>query len=58
MNKKTWHPGSFRNQEEVWKREQQAAAEQRKVEELQKQMQEERKQDEFHQLAADHGKVQ
>ncbi|MEW5314538.1 MAG: hypothetical protein WDW38_006028 [Sanguina aurantia] len=58
LNKKTWHPGSFRNQEEVWKREQQAAAEQRKVEELQKQMQEERKQDEFHQLAADHGKVQ
>ena len=55
LNKKTWHPGSFRNQEEVWKREQKAEAEERKLEELRKQLVDERKKEEFSQIAHDAG---
>jgi hypothetical protein len=57
LNKKTWHPGSFRNQEEVWKREQQAAAEERKLNEMRKQLEEERKKHEYSQIAHDAGIV-
>jgi hypothetical protein len=57
LNKKTWHPGSFRNQEEVWKREQQAAVEERKLEDLRKQLEDERKKQEFSQIAHDAGIV-
>lgn len=45
----------MQNLEEVWKREQAAAAEQRKLEELRKQYEEERKNAEFTQMAADAG---
>ena len=55
MVQKTWHPASFRNVEEVWKREQAAAAEERKAEELRKQIQEERKRDELSQIAENAG---
>jgi hypothetical protein len=55
LNKKTWHPASFRNVEEVWKREQQAAAEARKAEELRKQIEDERKRSELTQVAEDAG---
>lgn len=55
LNKKTWHPANIKNVEEVWKREQKAEAEKRKVEELQKQLAEERKRDEFSQIAHDAG---
>lgn len=58
LNKKTWHPASYRNVEEKWKREQQAEAEKRKVEELQKQLEDERKKNEFVQLAQDTGHIQ
>jgi hypothetical protein len=55
LNKKPWHPARFSNQEEVWKREQAKAAEERKAEELRKQLEEERKQNEFVQLAESAG---
>lgn len=47
LNKKGWHTGSLRNIENVWKAEQKHEAEQRKLEELRKQIQEERERDEF-----------
>ncbi|KAL6763689.1 hypothetical protein V8C86DRAFT_192422 [Haematococcus lacustris] len=58
LNKKPWHPGRFQNQEEVWKREQKAAAEQKKLEELRQQYEDERKNQEIIQIAQDagHGK--
>jgi N-terminal domain of CBF1 interacting co-repressor CIR len=40
--KKEWHPAIFKNQEEVWKREQAVLAEQKKLETLQKEKAEER----------------
>ncbi|KAH7546929.1 hypothetical protein FEM48_Zijuj01G0252900 [Ziziphus jujuba var. spinosa] len=42
LNKKGWHTGSLRNIENVWKAEQKHDAEQKKLEELRKQIQEER----------------
>ena len=42
LNKKGWHTGGYKNQEEVWKREQEAQREKAKVEELKKQILEER----------------
>ncbi|KAL2920626.1 Pre-mRNA-splicing factor CWC25-like protein [Bienertia sinuspersici] len=47
LNKKGWHTGSLRNIENVWKAEQKHEAEQRKLEELRKQIHEERERDEF-----------
>ncbi|CAA7407884.1 unnamed protein product [Spirodela intermedia] len=47
LNKKGWHTGSLRNIENVWKAEQKHEAEQRKLEELRKQIQEERERAEF-----------
>lgn len=47
-----WHPGSFRNTEKVWKKEQEAAAEDRKLEELRKQLEDEKKANEYVELAA------
>lgn len=55
LNKKTWHPARMQNLEEVWKREQAAAAEQRKLEELRKQYEDERKNAEYTQIAEDAG---
>lgn len=55
LNKKTWHPARPQNLEEVWKREQAAAAEAKKAEELRKQLEEERKRSEFVQMAMDTG---
>jgi hypothetical protein len=55
LNKKTWHPARPQNLEEVWKREQKAAAEAKKAEELRKQLEEERKRSEFVQMAMDTG---
>ncbi|KAK1297658.1 hypothetical protein QJS10_CPB15g01269 [Acorus calamus] len=42
LNKKGWHTGSLRNIENVWKAEQKQEAEQKKLEELRKQIHEER----------------
>jgi len=51
LNKKSWHTGGMRQQEEVWKREQEYAKEQRKLEDLRKQIQEERKREELDEVA-------
>ena len=51
MNKKTWHPGRIQNMEEVWKREQEAAKEQQRMEDLKKQIYEERAREEMNAIA-------
>ncbi|KAF9160119.1 RNA-splicing factor [Actinomortierella ambigua] len=40
--KKSWHPGTFRNQEKVWKQERRAAEEEKKLQQLRKELEEER----------------
>ena len=57
LNKKSWHTGGFKQQEEVWKKEQEYASEQRKLVELQKQIKEERKREELEEVAAASGHV-
>ncbi|KAG9448889.1 hypothetical protein H6P81_008854 [Aristolochia fimbriata] len=57
LNKKGWHTGSLRNIENVWKAEQKHDAEQKKLEELKKQIQEERERAEFRQLQEQAGLV-
>lgn len=57
LNKKGWHTGSLRNIENVWKAEQKHEAEQKKLEELRKQIQEERERSEFRQLQEQAGLV-
>ncbi|CAN4083407.1 unnamed protein product [Withania somnifera] len=57
LNKKGWHTGSLRNIENVWKAEQKHEAEQKKLEELRKQIQEERERFEFRQLQEQAGLV-
>uniref|UniRef100_A0A2P2IPR3 CBF1-interacting co-repressor CIR N-terminal domain-containing protein n=2 Tax=Rhizophora mucronata TaxID=61149 RepID=A0A2P2IPR3_RHIMU len=47
LNKKGWHTGSLRNIENVWKAEQKHESEQKKLEELRKQIQDERERSEF-----------
>ena len=51
LNKKHFHTGSIRNVEEVWKREQKAAREEARLEELQKQIAQERQLEELEQVA-------
>ncbi|MCD7449746.1 hypothetical protein HAX54_001315 [Datura stramonium] len=51
LNKKGWHTGSLRNIENVWKAEQKHEAEQKKLEELRKQIHEERERTEQEALA-------
>ncbi|XP_074558952.1 uncharacterized protein LOC141814897 [Curcuma longa] len=55
LNKKGWHTGSLRNIENVWKAEQKHEAEQRKLEELRKQIQDEREKDELRHLSEQGG---
>ncbi|KAK9152306.1 hypothetical protein Syun_010615 [Stephania yunnanensis] len=57
LNKKGWHTGSLRNIENVWKAEQKHEAEQRKLEELRKQIHEERERSEFRLLQEQAGLV-
>lgn len=57
LNKKGWHTGSLRNIENVWKAEQKHEAEQRKLEELKKQIKDEREALEFRQLQEHAGLV-
>ncbi|XP_047972819.1 pre-mRNA-splicing factor CWC25 homolog [Salvia hispanica] len=57
LNKKGWHTGSLRNIENVWKAEQKHEAEQRKLEELRKQIHEERDRAEFRQLQEQAGLI-
>ncbi|KAF9609604.1 hypothetical protein IFM89_017699 [Coptis chinensis] len=57
LNKKGWHTGSLRNIENVWKAEQKHDAEQKKLEELRKQIGEERERAEFRLLQEQAGLV-
>lgn len=57
LNKKGWHTGSLRNIENVWKAEQKHDAEQKKLEELRKQIHEERERAEFRQLQEQAGLI-
>lgn len=57
LNKKGWHTGSLRNIENVWKAEQKHDAEQKKLEELRKQIQEERERSEFRLLQEQAGLI-
>ncbi|KAK3810563.1 MAG: Pre-mRNA splicing factor-domain-containing protein [Linnemannia gamsii] len=40
--KKSWHPGTFKNQERVWKEERKAADEDKKIQQMRKELEEER----------------
>lgn len=53
--KKSWHPQTIRNVERVWKAEQKATAEAKKIEQLQRELQEERSREEMQRHAIDHG---
>ncbi|XP_013792305.2 pre-mRNA-splicing factor CWC25 homolog, partial [Limulus polyphemus] len=55
--KKSWHPSTLRNIERVWKAEQQHEAEQKKIEQLQKELEEERAKEEIQQFAEDTGVI-
>ncbi|CAL4176172.1 unnamed protein product, partial [Meganyctiphanes norvegica] len=55
--KKSWHPSTMKNQERVWKAEQQKAEEDRKVAELQKELREEREREFLRKTAEDSGAV-
>ncbi|KAJ0081439.1 hypothetical protein Patl1_09569 [Pistacia atlantica] len=57
LNKKGWHTGSLRNIENVWKAEQKHDAEEKKLDELRKQIQEERERSEFRLLQEQAGLV-
>ncbi|OMJ23864.1 Pre-mRNA-splicing factor cwf25, partial [Smittium culicis] len=48
--KKSWHPLTFRNQEKIWKVKQNAEAEKKKIEQIQKELHKERQQEEFQRL--------
>ncbi|WOH03802.1 hypothetical protein DCAR_0623202 [Daucus carota subsp. sativus] len=57
LNKKGWHTGSLRNIENVWKAEQKRDAEDKKLEELRKQIHEERERSEFRLLQEQAGLI-
>ncbi|KAK2652669.1 hypothetical protein Ddye_012525 [Dipteronia dyeriana] len=57
LNKKGWHTGSLRNIENVWKAEQKHDAEEKKLDELRKQIHDERERAEFRQLQEQAGLV-
>ncbi|XP_078080278.1 pre-mRNA-splicing factor CWC25 homolog [Mustelus asterias] len=53
--KKSWHPQTLKNVERVWKAEQKHEAEKKKIEELQKELREERAREEMQRYAEDSG---
>ncbi|XP_069807656.1 pre-mRNA-splicing factor CWC25 homolog [Dendropsophus ebraccatus] len=55
--KKSWHPQTLRNVEKVWKAEQRHEQEQKKIEELQRELREERAREEMQRYAEDTGAV-
>ncbi|XP_053309893.1 pre-mRNA-splicing factor CWC25 homolog [Spea bombifrons] len=55
--KKSWHPQTLRNVEKVWKAEQKHEAEQKKIEELQKELRDERAREEMQRYAEETGAV-
>ena len=52
LTKKTWHPGRMDNQEKVWKKEEERAKEQSKLEDIRKQIADERQKEELEMIAA------
>lgn len=55
--KKSWHPQTLRNVEKVWKAEQKHEAERKKIEELQRELREERAREEMQRYAEDVGAI-
>ncbi|XP_067440421.1 pre-mRNA-splicing factor CWC25 homolog [Thunnus thynnus] len=55
--KKSWHPQTMKNIERVWKAEQKYEAERKKIEELQKELKEERAREEMTRYAEDSGAI-
>ncbi|XP_023269436.1 pre-mRNA-splicing factor CWC25 homolog [Seriola lalandi dorsalis] len=55
--KKSWHPQTMKNIERVWKAEQKYEAERKKIEELQKELKEERAREEMTKYAEDSGAI-
>ncbi|ORX57380.1 hypothetical protein DM01DRAFT_1225215 [Hesseltinella vesiculosa] len=53
--KKSWHPSTFKNQERLWKLEKKHAEEQSKIEQMKKELQEERQLLELQRLQEDAG---
>jgi len=53
--KKSWHPQTLRNVERVWKAEQKAEAEAKKIEQLRKELEEERAREDMQRFAVDQG---
>eukprot|EP00164_Ancoracysta_twista_P007212 GFYU01010208.1.p2 GENE.GFYU01010208.1~~GFYU01010208.1.p2 ORF type:complete len:282 (+),score=101.16 GFYU01010208.1:104-949(+) len=57
LSKKSWHTGTIKNNEAVWIAEQNKAAEQKKIAELQKQLAEEREIEELRRMRMESGEV-
>lgn len=55
--KKSWHPQTLKNIERVWKAEQKHEAERKKIEELQKELKDERAREEITKYAQETGAV-
>lgn len=55
--KKSWHPSTYHNLEKVWKAEQKHDAEKKKIEQLQKEIQEERAREDMHRMAVESGVI-
>lgn len=55
--KKSWHPQTLRNVEKVWKAEQKAEAEAKKIEQLRRELEEERAREEMQRHAIEQGVV-
>lgn len=53
--RKSWHPGTFRNQEKVWKEERKAAEEDKKIAQKRKELEEERQIQELQQIQESSG---
>ena len=53
--KKSWHPQTLRNVEKVWKAEQKAEAETKKIDQLRRELDEEREREEMQRYAIDQG---
>lgn len=55
--KKSWHPQTMKNIERVWKAEQKHEAERKKIEELQKELKDERNREEMTRYAEETGAI-
>ena len=53
--KKSWHPSTFKNQERVWRAEERDLAERKQIEELKKEISNERAKEEMKRMAEQSG---